>query len=280
MSQFEYTDLNKFFVSIGIFLIGSTFLLPWLFFRENFDLLIKSEDLKTYTETAQNIIIQRQSIVSAFPIIILILSSCTFITGVFFFIKGIIDWIKSERLKRETNKLANQIKTQEVQSFSSQEKLSLDNEATLFKSEEIIYSPVDIPINNLWVLNHWGSDVASIEKGKIIFKGKKTRLETDGCHINLKDILKVGSIYKVSCFVKAQPNTTGKFQLWCHDNLGKEPNGTDAAIPYATPSVGGERCSLRFEAKYNTNLRIHLQYYPGQGQIEVSDVKINELKVT
>jgi len=278
MSQFEYTDLNKFFVSIGVFLIGLTFLLPWLFFKENFDLLIKSEDLKTYTKTAQYIINQRQSIVSSFPIIILVISSCAFLTGIFLCIKGIKGWYKTEKLKLLANKLSNDMTTQEIQRYSTSEKLSSDMNVPLFKSEKTTFNTIDVPINNLWVLNHWGSDVASIENGKMIFKGLSARLKTDGCHINLIGILKIGSFYKVSCFVKALPNTTGEFQLWCHDKLGKDPQGIEAAIPYATPSVAGEKCSLRFEAKNNTNLRIHLQYLPGAGQIEVSDVKITELK--
>ena len=170
------------------------------------------------------------------------------------------------------------MKTQEVQNYSTSETVSPDIETQSIEEEKIKPNTIDIPINNLWVLNHWGSDVASIEKGKMIFKGTKTRLEFDGSHINLKDILKVGSIYKISCFVKASPNTTAKFQLWCHDKLGKEQTGIDSAIPYATPSLDGDKCYLRFEAKYNTDIRIHLQYQPGLGQIEVSDIKITELE--
>ena len=75
---------------------------------------------------------------------------------------------------------------------------------------------------------------------------------------------------------KLLPNT-GKFQLWCHDNIGIEPHGVSTAIPDTTPSIEGERCSLKFEAKFNSNLRIHLQYMPGEGQIEISDVRITEL---
>lgn len=278
MSQFEYGDLNKFFVSIGVFLIGLTFLLPWLFFREHFDLLIKSEDLKTYTKTAQDIITQRQAIVSYFPILISIISICTFATGVFLCVKGIKGWHKTERLKQQSIIISNQMTTKEVQGFSSNEKLSPDIKSTIIRLENSELYSTEIPINNLWVLNHWGSDVASVEKCKIVFKGVKTRLETDGCHIDLKDILEIGSFYKISCFVKAAPNTTGKFQLWCHDKLGKEPKGVDAAIPYATPSIEGDKCSVHFEAKYNGNIRIHLQYSPGQGQIEVSNVQITKLK--
>src|SRR5688572_15760168 len=109
MSQFEYTDLNKFFVSIGVFLIGLTFILPWLFFRENFDLLITSEDLKTYTDTARDIINQRQQLVSYFPSTILVISLITFVSGIILCFKGINGWIKADRLKQEANQLSNKI---------------------------------------------------------------------------------------------------------------------------------------------------------------------------
>ena len=112
---------------------------------------------------------------------------------------------------------------------------------------------------------------------RYIFSGTKTRLETDGCHVDLLGILTVGRLYKVSCFVRASPKTTSKFQLWCHDNAGPETHGSSIAIPYAIPSDEGERCSLRFKAISNSNIRIHFQYSPGEGQIEVSDLRIVEL---
>jgi hypothetical protein len=293
MSQFEYNDRNKFFVSIGVFLIGLTFLLPWLFLRENFDLLIKSSDLQTYTVTAQDIIKQRQSITSAFSIIVPIVSICSFIIGIVLCYKGINGWKKLQDINEVRDQLINKKLTLEIERLSISEtkepKVSPlanieDEKASTNKTSSVANQKtkeeyLNIPINNTWILNHWGSDVASIEKDKMIFRGTRTRLETDGCHINLKNMLKVGSFYKISCFVKALPNTTGKFQLWCHDNMGIEPNGSSAAIPYATPSIEGERCSLQFEAKFNTNLRIHLQYSPGEGQIEVSDIRITELQV-
>ena len=91
-------------------------------------------------------------------------------------------------------------------------------------------------------------------------------------------ILKVGNRYKVSCFARALPNTTGRFQLWCHDNIEKGSSTENSyAVSYYTPSVEGERCSLVFEAKTNGNIRVHLQYSPGEGQIEVSDIRITEI---
>jgi hypothetical protein len=272
MSQFEYGDFNKFLVSIGLFLIGLTFLLPWLFFRENFDLLIKSDDLKAYTETAQHILTQRQSIVSYFPTAILIISSITLIFGAICCYKGISGWVKADKLKQEANQLSNRIATEEVKLVTPESTASDDEEIVDENVQSIL-----IPINNLWDLNHWGSNVAHIKNGKMIFEGTKTRLDTDGCNISLKDVLQVGKFYKVSCFAKSAPDTTGEFQLWCHDNIGIDPHGFGKAMPYAVPPLEGVSCSLKFEAKFNSNIRIHLQYKPGNGRIEVSDVRITPL---
>ncbi len=299
MSQFEYNDLRKFFVSVGVFLIGLTFLLPWLFFREQFDLLIKDADLKTYTEIAQSIIRKRQYFSSYFSGVILIVSAVSFILGIVLFIKGIQGWIrldennkKMESLRLVEQQLKNKKLSQDIERDSPTAKTETqtgpteefipETETATNKSEDVIPLKEEpylkIPINHNWILNHWGSDVSFIERDKMIFRGIRTRLETDGCHINLKDILTIGKLYKVSCFVKSLANTTGKFQLWCHDNIGIDPHGSEMAIPYATPSIEGERCSLRFDPKFNSNLRIHLQYMPGEGQIEVSDLRIVELQ--
>lgn len=289
MSQFQYKDLNKFFASIGVFLIGLTFLLPWLFLQESFNLQIKTEELKVYTQTAQEIITQQQDIVSILYTIIPIISICSFLGGFYFlFFKGVRGWKKwddaneqMEALRKENQQLQNKKLTIELEQYltsnqSQQDTLTIDKEQNATSENE--KSSLNIPINNSWELNHWGSEVAEIKNGEMIFSGKRTRLETDGCHVNLSDILEIGSFYRISCFVKASANTTGKFQLWCHDNIGVDPHGYSKAIQYATPSTTGERCSLRFEAKFNRNIRIHLQYLPGDGQITVSDIRVTKLE--
>jgi hypothetical protein len=137
-----------------------------------------------------------------------------------------------------------------------------------------------IPINNLWRLNHWGSKCASIVGDKMVFMGTSTPKEADGSHIDLNNLLEVGKSYEVSCFVKSDPNTTAMFQLWCHDNTGAKPDGSNASTPYQTPSTAGEKIKLQFNADFNTSLRIHLQYKPGVGRIEVTDVRVSEIRTS
>jgi len=135
-----------------------------------------------------------------------------------------------------------------------------------------------IAIDNSWILNHWLSNCARLVGDKMVFIGTSAPKMTDGSHITLSNLLEVGKTYEISCFAKSVGDTDGMFQLWCHDNTGAQPQGTNEQTAYKTPSTKGERVGLNFKANYNPNIRIHLQYSPGKGQIEVSDVIINELK--
>ncbi|MFZ5982070.1 MAG: hypothetical protein ACOYS2_00640, partial [Patescibacteria group bacterium] len=135
-----------------------------------------------------------------------------------------------------------------------------------------------VPINNLWKLNHWGGSCARLENGVMIFEGTNMPKDADGSHINLLDSLEVGKKYEISCFAKATSGTSGMFQLWCHDNTGINPHGSHVATSFKSPPKEGERFKVVFEASYNKSVRIHLQYKPGTGRVEVSDVKIVEIK--
>ncbi len=146
--------------------------------------------------------------------------------------------------------------------------------------EKIKEKSVNIPFNNLWRVNHWGSNYARIVGDKMIFTGAsvQTKEGIDGSHIDLNYMLDIGKTYEISCFAKSDTGTTGMFQLWCHDNTGAKPEGADESTTFKTPSVEGEKIKLIFKADYNRNIRIHLQYTPGQGRIEISDVRVSELK--
>jgi len=135
-----------------------------------------------------------------------------------------------------------------------------------------------IPINNLWRLNHWGSNCATIVGEKMIFVGISAPKEADGSHIDLNNILEVGQTYEISCFAKSDINTNGMFQLWCHDKTGVKPDGATSMTPYKIPTIEGEIIKLNFKAEYNKNIRIHLQYKPGHGRIEIGDIKISKPK--
>lgn len=123
MSQFEYNDLNKFFVSVGVFLIGLTFLLPWLFLKESFDLLIKVEDLNKLTTSAKTIIENRQSLIGTYSFVIPIVSIISFLIGAFLIFKGIKGWRKLQIILEEREELTNKKLSLEIVKLSEDEKL-------------------------------------------------------------------------------------------------------------------------------------------------------------
>lgn len=136
---------------------------------------------------------------------------------------------------------------------------------------------ITVPINNRWVLNHWGSETARFGENQIIFLGKYTPDKRgDGAHIDLVDALEIGKVYEVSCFAKSL-NSTGKIQLWCNDdtNTGSNPR-VEVKTEFLPPSKDGKAITLEFPA-IAKNIRIHLQYKPGNGKIQVGDIKITEL---
>lgn len=133
-----------------------------------------------------------------------------------------------------------------------------------------------IPFNNLWRLNHWEGNCANLVGGKMVFSGVYAPKGTDGSYIDLHNIFEIGKTYEISCFVKSELNTNGMFQLWCHD---KTSSGVNVSTNFKIPSIDGEKISLYFKADFNKNIRIHLEYKPGEGQIEISNVKVSEVNL-
>jgi hypothetical protein len=134
-----------------------------------------------------------------------------------------------------------------------------------------------IEIDKNWNLNHWHGNCASISDNKMIFIGTTTPDGVDGSHINLANILEIDKTYEISCFAKSSPNTEGKFQLWCHDEVGYGQFRYEEKTSFKTPSVYGESFKVTFKAKYNKDIRIHLQYMPGVGKIEVNNVNLYKI---
>jgi len=192
----------------------------------------------------------------------------TLFSFVFAFLLTIADKIEAGNKATDFKELIVEMEAIENQYKENQEQNNLE------KPKELVAS---LAIDNNWKINHWGSRCASILNDKIAFSGTTAPAGADGCHIDLNGILEVGTTYEISCFAKSSSNTSGLFQLWCHDRTGTKPDGTDESTEYKTPLTNGEIIKLNFKPGYNKNIRVHLQYTPGQGRIEISDLKIYKL---
>jgi hypothetical protein len=146
-----------------------------------------------------------------------------------------------------------------------------------FKRKNLIFETKSF---NNWNLNHWGGHSASLLNGSIKFIGVDVPKDKgeDGIHFNLQDKLTLGKKYEVNCHTYSDSGTNAKIRLWCHDNTDRNvPNGSRATTEFKTPRKQGEEISLTFKADYNRDMRIHIQYKPGNGAIYVDEVKIYEL---
>jgi hypothetical protein len=115
MDKFEYSDLYKFLVSAGIVLIGLAILAPWFYLKEPFDLLVEKQKISLLTEQAQNVITNRQNLISHSYSIVPWISVGLFVIGVISIVYGLYKWFikqadidKRERLT--TQKLENEVK--------------------------------------------------------------------------------------------------------------------------------------------------------------------------
>jgi hypothetical protein len=61
MDKFDFGDLNRFLVSVGLALLLASVGVPWLFYREPFDLVRTTSELDSLTPYARAIVLERQS---------------------------------------------------------------------------------------------------------------------------------------------------------------------------------------------------------------------------
>ncbi|MBA4320759.1 MAG: hypothetical protein C0412_20400 [Flavobacterium sp.] len=115
IDKLEFSDINRYFVSVGTILIALGFLLPYFYLKENFGIIISEADYNSYTEISRKIIDNKQNNVLFFQNIILYISGLFLITGFIFSTIGIIRWNKRQskidkKFDKELEKLEIEIK--------------------------------------------------------------------------------------------------------------------------------------------------------------------------
>ena len=137
MEKLEYSELSKFLVSIGITLIVIAFLLPWLYLRESFDLLVTKDELLKLTENAQTIIKTRQNFVLESINYIQFASLFLIILGLFSIVIGLWKWIKKQNDLDEREKIITETHKHNFKKLS-QEEISekAENEFVTLKQDE------------------------------------------------------------------------------------------------------------------------------------------------
>ena len=121
MEKIEYGELSKFLVSIGITLIVIAFLLPWLYLREPFDLLITQDKLLKFTENAQIIIKNRQNFILESINYIQYASLFLIVLGVLSIGIGLWKWIKKQNDLDEREKIITETHKHNFKKLSQDE---------------------------------------------------------------------------------------------------------------------------------------------------------------
>ncbi|MCE7915935.1 MAG: hypothetical protein DYH15_15050 [Nitrosomonas sp. PRO4] len=95
-----------------------------------------------------------------------------------------------------------------------------------------------------------------------------------GAFKDLQNIFTYGQTVKITARVRALPGTKARIQLWCND---LHPNPKNRFSQPITPREQWEEISILYTSTNSPNLRIHLLYTPGDGEIYVDQVKVEGL---
>ncbi|OHD11666.1 MAG: hypothetical protein A2086_16010 [Spirochaetes bacterium GWD1_27_9] len=123
MEKPDFSDIYKFIVSLGIILIGSAIIVPWLILDNNSIFTIKISDLNDLTPTAKNIILKKQKIFDFILTIIPYLSLIIFAIGSFLLTIGLIKWNKRQKISDKIQDLEAKLKERDLNPLSKEEEI-------------------------------------------------------------------------------------------------------------------------------------------------------------
>lgn len=121
-----------------------------------------------------------------------------------------------------------------------------------------------------WILGFWDSE-ACIENNYLkLYGGKK-----GGAYKDIIGIIEQGQKYRVLCKARKIPyQATCGFNIWLHDISGiREPARGGESGPIILKS-DWDAIEVDFTGTDSHNLRIHLGYLPGAGEINIKEVRV------
>lgn len=119
--KFEFSDLYKFVVSLGVVLISLSVLAPWLFLKEPFDLFKTDAELMALTDVARTAILSRQKSVAFILKFISWFSTVGSACGITLICFGLKKWHANQLLLDEQTKLEVEIKKQSLRDATKDE---------------------------------------------------------------------------------------------------------------------------------------------------------------
>ncbi len=119
--KFEFGDLYRFVVSLGVVLISISILAPWLFLKEPFDLFKTKTELEAVTDVARGAIISRQQLIDWILRFIPWFSAVGTVCGIGFIYLGLKRWHTNQMLLDEQTKIEVELKKQSLRDATKDE---------------------------------------------------------------------------------------------------------------------------------------------------------------
>lgn len=142
--RFEYNDFYKFIASVGIALISLSVIIPWLFLRESFDLLVDKDTIAKLTPLAQSILENRQSLLQITINLVPAFSIGTFIFGLLTLLVGGMNWLnRTQKILDKVNELNLKILEQQLSSMTPEEARAQKEEEVKAQIEEYVEAPAE-----------------------------------------------------------------------------------------------------------------------------------------
>ncbi len=121
--KLDFSDFNKFIVSVGIILLTLAFIIPWFFFKDVSNFQIAQSSFDSLTNVSKNFVYRREKIIDWLFIIIPIASSVFSLSGVSLIYWGLKRWfIKQTEITDKIDQLNILKLQQEIKPLSKEEK--------------------------------------------------------------------------------------------------------------------------------------------------------------
>jgi hypothetical protein len=116
VQKIEYGDINKFFVSIGLVLIGLAIVSPYLYLKEDFGIYLSQSEFNSLQDSAKALVIDKQNKVKKMQDLFFCVPIILSVLGSFFLVIGLYRWFErqtkiDEKFDRELDKLNLEIKS-------------------------------------------------------------------------------------------------------------------------------------------------------------------------
>lgn len=119
--KFEFGDLYRFVVSLGVVLISISILAPWLFLKEPFDLFKTKAELEAITDVARGAILSRQQSIDWILRFIPWFSAIGTACGIGLIYLGLKRWHTNQVLLDEQTKIEVELKKQSLRDATKDE---------------------------------------------------------------------------------------------------------------------------------------------------------------